>query len=241
MFVDNRLQLTAAGFYNDYADFQFMAVQEVDVFFAPAGETNKVYASYTANINGTSIWGLELEATYYVDSRLRLSGFYAYLDSEIGPHVYPVGGPNAEYVEVLEWYADGGVQTQLLPKIKDVTGNQLPQQPSHKGALVAQYAMPVPNGTLQFLTALSYVGNRYIEIGNQPEYTLPGYTRWDIRSTWVSPEDKWSVTAYVQNVLDKVNIRESLLRFGGSICCMRKNMGRLTPPRRIGLEVRYKL
>ena len=241
MFVDNRLQLTAAGFYNDYADFQFMAVQEVDVFFAPAGETNKVYASYTANINGTRIWGAELEATYYVDSRLRLSGFYAYLDSEIGPHVYPVGGPNSEYVEVLEWYADGGVQTQLLPKIIDVTGNQLPQQPTHKGALVAQYAMPVQNGTLQFLTALSYVGKRYIEIGNQPEYRLPGHARWDIRSTWVSPEDKWSVTAYVQNVLDKVNIREALARFGGSICCMRKNMGRLTPPRRIGLEVRYKL
>ena len=241
LFVDNRLQLTAAGFYNDYADFQFLAVQEVEGRFTPPGETGIVYAGYTANIEGTKIWGAELEATYYADSHLRLSGFYAYLNSEIGPHRYPVGGPNAEYQEVLEWYGDGGIQTQLLPVIIDVTGNQLPQQPNHKLALVAQYSMPVRNGTLEFLTALSYVGDRFIEIGNQPEYELPGYSRWDVRSTWVSPDDKWSVTAYVQNVTGEVNIRESVTGYGSAIENGRKNLGRLTPPRRIGLEVRYKL
>ena len=236
LFLDGRLQLTASGFYNTYDDFQFQAVQEIDRIFAPTGETRKLYAEYTENIDGTEIWGAEVEATFYADERWRFSGFYAYLGSSLGTHEYPVGGPNAEYREVAYWSRDSGSSTRLLPAIVDVSGNQLPQQPPHKGALVAQYTLPLQGGgALQFLTAYSFVGDRYIDIGNDPEYSIPGFSRWDIRGTWQSQDGKWSTTGYVQNVLDKVGIRETLAQFQYG-----KTMGRLTPPRRIGLEVRYK-
>ena len=83
LFADDRLLLTAGVFYNDYEGYQFTGT------FEPAPDLLSInadspYVESTANIDGTKIWGAEAEATYLINTNWRISGFYNYLDSEIG-------------------------------------------------------------------------------------------------------------------------------------------------------------
>ena len=92
-------------------------------------------------------------------------------------------------------------------------------------------------GSLHLGSTLSYTGSRYPDIGNIDYWKMPAYSRWDLRGTWPSPGDAWSVTAYVQNVLDKIGLVEVLptsTRTGGA------GMGTLTEPRQFGLRVRWR-
>ena len=94
-------------------------------------------------------------------------------------------------------------------------------------------------GRLQLLSTFSYTGSRYPDIGNLDFYKMPGYERWDLRATWTSANDAWSVTGYVQNVTDKIGLVE-FLPVAYTAPKESQMMGSLTEPRRIGLQVRWR-
>ena len=238
LFDDQRLLLAAAAFYYDFADYQVLATQEIpEEYLTPFHASPLV--EFTDNISGTSIWGAEAEFEYSLSELWHVSGFYAYQGSEIGTHSSVVeGDPNAR---IGTWehlrLQDGAMLTSfyVLPTV--LSGNQLPMQPSHKAALTITYSTALEFGSVQLGSTLSYTGSRYPDIGNLDYWKMPAYSRWDLRGTWQPPGEAWSVTAYVQNVLDEIGILEVLptsSRTNGA------GMATLTEPRQFGLQVRWR-
>lgn len=250
VFLDDRLLLTTALFYNDYKTMHFMSNQLLpDDKLDPY--TPWPYASYLGNVDDNKIYGGEVEATYYLGERWRLSGYYNYLDSEVGPHEAFVYGGGVTETFTWRWtdLASGELRERQLGKPVDLEGHQLPQQPNHKFALTAAYYMDLPNlskaslplGTLQLLSTYSYTGDRWANIGNVPGQELPAYGRWDVRANWYSESGHWSASLFAQNVLDEIGIREMNLRPVTGPGFNAQVTGTLTVPRRIGMLIRYKL
>lgn len=239
LFAEDRLVLTAGVFYNTYEGFQFTGTFEPEAdLLLPTSETP--YVESTANIPDTKIWGAEAEATFFVNESWRVSGFYNFLDSEIGEFGTFIGGdPDSP---LREWtYQDFStleMVTVTLPQQRDVTGNQLPQQPHHKWSFTVANTRPLgESGTLQLLSIYTFTGKRWPNLGNIPIQEIPAYSRWDLRANWNSADEQWAVAGYVQNVLDKIGLQEYIPRstFGGQ-----PGMGRLTEPRQFGVQVRWR-
>ena len=149
------------------------------------------------------------------------------------------GDPNAE-IGSWEHQVFGSEQTvttfYTLPTV--LSGNQLPVQPNHKAALTVTYSTTLQEfGSLQLGSTLSYTGSRYPDIGNIDYWKMPAYSRWDLRGTWTSPGDAWSVTAYVQNVLDEIGLVEVLPAASRTVGAGRAT---LTEPRQFGLQIRWR-
>jgi len=261
VFLDGRLQMTSGVFYQDYEDFQFQGNQRKPIEYILSTDPSP-YRELTVNVPDSAIWGAEIEATFFAGDRWQISGYYSYLDSEIGPHeaiirqdpdietnLYPFylswPGVYEGTVCTEEWIAAvpaayvGAVGGCYVPVPRDNTGNQLPNQPHHKGALTVAYTMPMPTlgeqsislGTLQLLTTFSYTGERWPNIGNIPRTEVPSYSRWDLRANWVSDSGRWSASLYVQNLLDEIGVAEFLSH---------DSIGSLTDPRQIGMQIRWK-
>ena len=237
LFADDRLLLTAGVFYNDYEGYQHTGTFEAEPGVLSI-TADSPYVESTFNIPGTEIWGAEAEATYFIDDNWRISGFYNYLDSEIGPFgVFISGDPETP---TREWtYQDLNtleMVTITLPQVRDVTGNQLPQQPHHKLSFTVAYTTPLQElGTLQLLSIYTYTGERWPNLGNISIQELPAYSRWDLRANWTSTDKQWSVSGYVQNVLDEIGLQEFIPVNIGSPA-----MGWLTEPRQFGVQIRWR-
>ena len=239
LFADDRLLLTAGVFFNDYDGYQYTGT------FEPAPELLSItaespYVESTANIPDTKIWGAEAEATFFINDNWRISGFYNYLDSEIGEFGTFISGdpegPTREWT--YQELATLEMVTVTLPDQRDVTGNQLPQQPHHKLSFTVAYTTPLQElGTLQLLSIYTFTGKRWPNLGNVPIQEVPSYSRWDLRANWTSADKQWAVAGFVQNVLDEIGLQEFIPRstFGGQPA-----MGRLTEPRQFGVQVRWR-
>ena len=240
IFADDRLRLTAAVYHSEIENYQILLLQE-----APAGFLEPHHIApiieYTANVDGTELSGFELSAEYWLSEHWRVDGYYNYQDSSLGPHSAAIrGNPDNDFL-IHEYVTLAGEPGSApYPEPEDVTGNRLPMQPTHKAALTLVHERALTNGgRLQLLSTFSYTGSRYPDIGNLDFYEMPGYERWDLRATWTSANDAWSVTGYVQNVTDKIGLVE-FLPVAYTAPKESQMMGSLTEPRRIGLQVRWR-
>jgi outer membrane receptor protein involved in Fe transport len=243
LFLNSRLQLQGGLWYNDFDGYQFNAVQELPPGLALPPDVASPLIEFTDNIDGTKIWGADIEASYWMADHWRLSGFYAYQDSELGPHSSVLrGNPDAVWEE---WeYIDfntGQLTTAWYETATDQTGNRLPMQPEHKLALTLGYEHELGSagnaGSFQFLTTYAYTGEMFADIGNLPIYELPAYDRWDAGATWTAPDRAWSVTLFVQNITDEIGIVEFVPQStnGGFT-----HLAVLTQPRQYGLQLRWR-
>jgi iron complex outermembrane receptor protein len=105
-------------------------------------------------------------------------------------------------------------------------------------AAYVQYAYPLRDyGTLTFLTDYSW-----IDKVNFSPFTLhtdeaPAYSRVDLRLTWLSAQQNWTVAAFADNVFDDIGIRQIVANGEGANF---RRDGALTDPRHYGLEVIYR-
>ena len=248
MFMDGRLRLTSGVFYNDFDNYQITGSIEpqdardrvTDGLFSQFSASPII--EFTNNIRDTRIWGGEVDFIYYVNENWRLSGFYAYLDSEIGPHLEVVRGhPNPQ---TAQWnhidFATGEPTTSEYILPTDMTGNQLPMQPNHKFAVAASYETRLSgpiDGNLQLLGVYSWVDERASDLSNFDVSTLPAYGRLDLRGTWTSPDEAITASLFVQNAFDEIGVIEYLHL---STIAGAPASGTLTEPRSIGLELRWR-
>ena len=248
MFMDGRLRVTSGVFYNDFDNYQITGSIEpqdarnrvTDGLFSQFSASPII--EFTNNIRDTKIWGGEVDFIYHVNDNWRLSGFYAYLDSEIGPHFEVVRGhPNPQtglWNHIDFNTGEPTTSEYVLPT--DMTGNQLPMQPNHKFALTASYETSLRGairGRLQVLGTYSWVDERASDLSNFDISTLPAYGRFDVRGTWTSPDEAITTSLFVQNVFDEIGVIEYLHQstIGGAPAS-----GTLTEPRSIGVELRWR-
>ena len=236
VFLDNRLQLTSGVFVDDYEDYQVNAYK-LRPLVLPTHESP--YQQYTSNIDSTGIWGAEVEATYYVDDSWRLSGFYSYLGSSVGAHQALFCCDSEGTYIYYTFLADFGTWTDILPTLRQVDGNELPQQPKHKASVIVTHHLPpMRHGQVKLLGSYSWVGERWIDIGNVKGRAIPDHGRLDLRGTWTSVDEQWSVTLYVQNVLDEIGYQEFTDWNSGNRSL--HYLANLTDPRRLGVQVRWR-
>ncbi len=245
LFMDRRLRLTSGVFYNDFDDYQITG--QIQQQGLATGDSFSEFATspiaeFTDNIPDSKLWGAEVDFMYHVNENWRISGFYAYLDSEIGPHLQVViAHPNPQTgLWTHRDFTSGEIVTSEYILPSDMTGNQLPLQPNHKFALTASYETPLTGaigGHLQLLGTYSWVGKRASDLSNFDISTMPAYDRFDLRGTWTSPSEAISASLFVQNVFDEIGVIEFLHQSttGGAPAS-----GTLTDPRSIGLEVRWR-
>ena len=141
--------------------------------------------------------------------------------------------PNIQLWAHLDWESGEEVLTPYSAP-KTITGGKLPMQPEHKAAVTLTYETALDGnlGNLQILGTLSHTGDRFPQVQNIADQRLPAYQRVDVRGTWTSVDQRWSLTLYVQNVMDKIGLQE--VRVG------RAPVGTLTEPRQFGLQIGWR-
>lgn len=241
LFLDERLLLMTGLWYNAFDGFQLAAEQPPPPGLQLPSWSSTPLSEYTSNIDDTKIWGLDVELSYWFTDQLRLSGFYAYQDSSIGPHESVVwGNPYAEYAQWEHINFDTGeTVTSWYPLPTDMEGHQLPMQPNHKLAMTLAHEQTLDNGSFLLMQGtLSFVDDQHPNIGNIPDYVIPSYKRLDANLVWTSADEQWRVAFFMQNVLNEIGLVEYLPISGlGS----NPALGYPTHPREIGVQVRWSM
>lgn len=232
-FFDGRAVIMAGAYFQDFDGFHLNESQQITNTVVLASRESP-FLEFTNNIDGTEIWGAELEGTYYMDENWRLSGFYAYLDSSLGDTNAFFFNRDAADEGTFNWsWIDNETGMQMnadIPAPRNATGRNLPQQPKHKGSLTLTYNQELAElGEITVLTTATYRSHMFPNAGNIAYQKIAGFTRWDARAIWDSPSRTWEVSAWVQNIADEIAVREFAF-----------DVGWLTEPRRVGLTVRYK-
>ncbi|MCY4532778.1 MAG: TonB-dependent receptor, partial [Gammaproteobacteria bacterium] len=243
LYFDNALQLSATYFHQNFDPYWVFARR----WKTPDEIAAEPFESPTTNaisgIDGTTIGGIELEGAWRISDSVTLRGFYNWLDSSIGAYeaIYTydiVGAPPAPWAQIRYTDADGNtISTWIKNQTLEYEGNQLPNQAEHKASLTLAYDTPLPAewGSLELLTILSYTGKKFVELGNQDAYAIDPFKRWDFRANWRSPDESYSVSLYVQNLLDQAGLQLWSPREGIGA------WGTVVEPREVGLNITYRM
>ena len=201
---EDRVRLLVSGFLYDFGNYQqIIRLRELE----------PVPRNFTVidNLPDTTMQGVEIEATFNVSENVRLSGFYAYQTSSLGPVMIPDRlDPDQEFDRV-EYVSPttGQPAVAFLERPVDLEGNELPNMPNHKWSVTADYAHPLGSGgQLLFSTSYSFTGERFNRIHNIPNDVLDSYTRWDGSVTWIPASGNRSLTFFVENINDRIGIME---------------------------------
>ena len=178
-FFDQTLRLNATVFYTDYEDLQI-------VRFGPT-EANPDFGSFiTDNIGSADIYGFEGEFTWYPTDNLRLSGNYAYLDTDVDDLILNV--------------ASGAL---------DVSGSDLRQAPEHKASVTGSYDVPLSGGSLlNFRVDYTYIDEQINDYANQ-NTIIEEITLFDARASWTSADQNWQVALWGKNLTDEEYVSHS--------------------------------
>lgn len=252
LFLNQRLNIRSAAFYNTYEDYQIAALIDPGLSICGPGvpqpclseNAESPLVEFIDNIPGTKIWGFELEASYYITEQLRVAGFYTYLGSDIGPFTSIVtGDPDAEMAPWTYVNADTGADVPgFYQKPEQWEGGTLPQQPEHKAAVTLAYENSFEKipGTFLWSGTLSYRGEMYPQAQNIESQKMRAHKRLDLRASWTSPSGKWSASAYIQNVADEIGLVQYIPVYEASNPSYPPR-GTLTDPRRMGIIVSWKM
>ena len=229
---DDRVRLLVAGFLYDFGQYQqIIRLRELD----------PVPRNFTVidNLPDTTMMGIEIEATVRVSENFRLSGFYAYQTSELGPVRIPDRlDPNQQFDTVTYISPRTGLETvAYLEREVNLKDNELPNMPNHKWSITADYVHDMGDrGSLFASTSYSFTGERFNRIHNIPYDVLDSFNRWDAKLSWESASGKRSVTLFVENIADEIGIME--LESNGWSDGYYQD-ATLTDPRFWGLTVRW--
>ncbi len=174
-----------------------------------------------------------MEVLWLATDSLTLGGNYSYTHSEYSEDFFIIDGadptiPSAIYTEV-----------DNADRARNVKGNQLLQVPEQKLSVYAQYTYPMGDaGNLDLLASWSWIDDVYFSAFESALDEAPAYDRLDMRATWTSVDETWTVSGYVNNVMDEIGIRQ-ILR-SGAVEGYRRT-AQVTEPRSYGLEVSYSL
>ena len=250
LYMDQRLNMQAAAFYQDYNDRQQVATMDPGLPLCSASLTSQCLnptadsplMEYTTNIPDSTIWGFEVQADYYVTQQLKVGGYYTYLASELGTFSATTqGDPNP--VLGTHTYLDtetGQYRTSAYNQPRDWTGSRLPQQPEHKWAITFSYENTFDSipGSFVWSGWLNYTGERFPLVRNIESQKLRAYNRLDLRATWTSPDEKTTIAAFVQNVMDEVGL-VAYLPQDAITNPLYPPMGTLSDPRRVGVVINW--
>jgi iron complex outermembrane receptor protein len=185
-FVDDTLRINASLFYMDYTDLQV-------VRFGPV--PGSAFGTFqTTNIGSADITGLEVDYVWQATDNFSLSGYYAYLDTEIeGLTLNTAAGP------------------------QDFSGLPLRQSPEHSYSIIANYDLDTANGAWNFRASYNFIDDQFNDYPTLTETVIEEAKLLDASVMWVSNEGMYEVTLWGKNLTDERYISHSYRIGPGSI------------------------
>ena len=225
--LKGRLQLHLAAYHYDYRDYQASVStwESESGVFASSGAalpdggrlealSGRGPVDITANIPKARNLGFEAEGSYLVTDQFSLGGAYSYTRSAFGAHYSLFNDNDPRYPrDILGGDLDQDPCT-LPAEIKalycvDAKGMDLPGTPRHKLSLWAAYVWRWPQGSLTWHGSLAYTGGYGTGPFRRPWDLAPSRERLDLRLAWQEAAGRWSLSGFVDNVLDRTYIRHS--------------------------------
>ena len=175
--LDNTLRINSTLFKTDYKDLQV-------VRFGPvAGSEFGTFI--TANLGTADIQGAELEAVWMVTEDFKLSGNYAYLDTEVNNLV---------------------IETTSGPV--DISGRPLTAAPEHSYNFVANYIYASPIGEIDFRVQYAHVDEQSRDYLDE-RVIIDEHDLIDLRIGWVSADEQLDISLWAKNITDEDYIAHS--------------------------------
>jgi iron complex outermembrane receptor protein len=217
----DRFQVNLAAFFLDYRDLQAPVTIKV-------GPTN---VGQFVNVAKSESYGIEFSGIWRPVDALRLSLDYGWNPTEITE--------SALQVDVNDNINTGPVS---------IVGNDLPQAPEHKVAVNGTYTFQTDAGNIVAGATYLYRSGSYANVFSREYNAAPEWDQVDMRLLWMPTGGKYTVIAYVKNVLDEdgytAAVPASNRNNSATVASDRYPNGarnyELTPPRIFGLEVQYR-
>ena len=220
--LDGSLQVNGSFYLYDYSTIHTVGTEVTSI----GGTSTSVLEA-----PGARIYGAEGEVIWLATEGLTLGGNFSYTPSEYDQDLF-LSDPSRTTVPA-SLYPDFDALTE------NINGNQVLQVPELKYTVYGSYMWPLGNrGSFEVFSNYSWVDDVYYSPFERREEMAPSYGRVDVRGTWKSPDEKWVVSGFVNNVMDEVGILQVLR--AGEAEHFRHTAG-TTLPRLYGLEVTYTL
>jgi len=224
--LDGTLQVNASAYLYDY---EGIALQFT--------ENGGFFGQGTSVTNGPDVEtiGFEADVLWLATDNITLGANYSYTDA-----TYQDGAGDKAIIDTTNPLAPQPLYSAAELSI-NIDGESVPRIPKHKWTIWAEYTHSLgDNGKIVALTSLNYT-DEFIAFASprveSPLTVLPDYYRWDARVTWNSADERWGVSAFVNNITDdigirQVNVEDQNQNFRYSV--------EPTNPRMGGIEVQYK-
>ncbi len=196
----DRVQFSAAIFYNEYDDYQVNQLLELTgTDGLPSGTSYSIQNAAKVETSGA-----ELESTILLSDNWTLSAAAAYLNAEFDS--FPGGGPNGE----------------------DLAGNQLVRAPEFSGSIALDYMTEIAGFNFMGHIDYAYTDEVYVTEDNVKTHTLVdsstipfGYLEshalLNARLTLEAASAQWRVSLWGNNLMDEEYLYGSASEFLGTI------------------------
>ncbi len=182
--LDNRLRLNGAVFYQDYSDYIGRAA---NISLNPASPSGGGTASITTNGDAT-VQGIEVDAEYLITENWRVAGGMSYVEAEYKDGVTL---PSNECGFV-------GAETAAMC---DVSGLELGTQAPFTASLSSDYTIPMDEFEVYVQGLYKFTGSRTDT--DAPSNDLGGYGTVDLHLGLREASSTWDISLFARNLFDK--------------------------------------
>ncbi|HEY2659418.1 MAG TPA: TonB-dependent receptor [Caulobacteraceae bacterium] len=169
-FLDHRLIVDLAAFYNDYTGMQvFELVPPVLQGGLPVNVLDNAQKAHTD--------GIDLQVIAKPVTGLTLSAQVGLLETKLDKFL-----PEKSTVQL------------------DYSGNQLPLSPHTSASFIADYKLPLGENAVDLQFSASYKSHQFFDISNDPYTTQNAYWLENVRVAYQFKDDRWEVAAFVRNL-----------------------------------------
>jgi iron complex outermembrane receptor protein len=190
-FLDNRLQLNAEGFYLDYRDQQVSFVKLI----GPSA------VLVTENAGKSHAYGVELEGDFLATPNTRIGAQLQHLEAKFDAFSYQTVAPPPA-TSTCRVSPAGGGQFSV-----DCAGNTPLRSPRWTLVGSVEQTIPLPNGGRLIGEARARYETKFqADVSYVPETRTYDTTRVDLGLSYTTPNDRFTVKAYVDNVTNEETI-----------------------------------
>ncbi|AMK19919.1 MULTISPECIES: TonB-dependent receptor [Sphingobium] len=186
----NNVRFNGSAFYYKYKDLQ---VQRTD---------QNTGGTAVENAASAKIWGIETDITWAPSRQVELGVGGGYLHTRYKNYLGDAYVACDAFPTNAQCITQGGLGYGIQAGV-DFSGQGLPQAPKISGYVRGQFEQPLSDalGTLRLNALLSYTDEFYYN----PERSLrePARTLLNAGLTWVLPGDKYSISVFGDNILDR--------------------------------------
>jgi iron complex outermembrane receptor protein len=253
-FFDQRLTMNLEGFIYNYQDLQIVVLDGASL---RTENTDARMYGWDLEASASPIEGSLISAVvsylhtetidyYSLDPATPDQFMISRLDNrDLADALAEENVPNNSYEE-LQCLNPGGIPDKLpcgqLPGtvggLDDYSDNQLSRSPEWKFTLSGEYEIPLGRfGSVIPRVQYTWQDDTYFRAFNKDFDLQDAYHLTDLKATWYSPEQRWSVEVFVQNIEDEAPKQNILVgpRFLGSPA-----LAWYSPPRFYGIQVGFK-